>query len=81
MSVIFFWQVAFSKFFFSHKGRIQDLQDPIDLFRIDTISVTCGDQINGPFQLEIDYIAIEYDAYHTEEFAYELYAGRKYESH
>ena len=29
----------------------------------------------GPFQLDIDYIGLVYDAYHNNIFHYEMYAG------
>lgn len=29
--------------------------------------------MNGPFSLEIEYIGLENDPYHREDFAYEMY--------
>ncbi|XP_060082975.1 complex I intermediate-associated protein 30, mitochondrial-like [Ylistrum balloti] len=71
-----YWQVAkipFSKFFFTHKGRNQDHQYPPDLQNIENIGITMADGVEGPFQLEIDYIAVLNDANHLEETAYEDY--------
>lgn len=42
------------------------------------MGITAGDKINGPFNLEIDYIGLEYDPNLTEEFAYEMYQTDKY---
>lgn len=66
-------QIPFSKFFLSSRGRIQDSQHPLWLDKINTIGFTLGDKADGPFQLEIDFIGLNNDCAHTEEFAYELY--------
>ncbi|GCB61522.1 hypothetical protein scyTo_0012933, partial [Scyliorhinus torazame] len=71
-----YWQdvkIPFSKFFLSSRGRIQDNQHPLWLDKINTIGFTLGDKVDGPFQLEIDFIAVCNDRAHTEEFAYEKY--------
>ncbi|KAK6479194.1 complex I intermediate-associated protein 30 [Huso huso] len=71
-----YWQdvkIPFSKFFLSSRGRIQDSQHPLWLDKINTIGFTLGDKADGPFQLEIDFIAVCNDRAHTEEFAYEKY--------
>ncbi|XP_061649986.1 complex I intermediate-associated protein 30, mitochondrial [Phyllopteryx taeniolatus] len=71
-----YWQevkIPFSKFFLTHRGRVQDDQHPLWLDKINTIGFTLGDKADGPFQLEINYIGVSKDYAHTEEFAYELY--------
>ncbi|XP_051946633.1 complex I intermediate-associated protein 30, mitochondrial-like [Xyrauchen texanus] len=71
-----FWQdvkIPFSKFFLSSRGRIQDDQHALWLDKVKSIGFTLGDKADGPFQLEIDFIALYNDRAHTEEFAYELY--------
>lgn len=71
-----YWQIAkipFSKFFFSSKGRIQDRQEPLPLDKISAFGISAADRYGGDFSLEIDYIGLEYDPNHTEEFAYEMY--------
>lgn len=71
-----YWQyvrIPFSKFFFAYKGRIQAANEPVSLEEVGAVSFTIGDKINGPFHLEIDYIAVEFDPSHTEESAYEQY--------
>ncbi|XP_018327242.1 complex I intermediate-associated protein 30, mitochondrial [Agrilus planipennis] len=71
-----YWQVTkipFSKFFLSSKGRIQDKQFPVPLDRITSFGITASDKIDGEFKLEIDYIGLEYDPSHIENFAYEMY--------
>lgn len=71
-----YWQdvkIPFSKFFLTHRGRIQDKQHPLWLDKVNTIGFTLGDKADGPFQLEIDFIGVNKDYAHTEEFAYEVY--------
>uniref|UniRef100_A0A0V0G6R6 Putative complex i intermediate-associated protein 30 mitochondrial n=1 Tax=Triatoma dimidiata TaxID=72491 RepID=A0A0V0G6R6_TRIDM len=71
-----YWQITkipFSKFFFASKGRIQDMQNKIQLNKITHFGITASDKINGPFSLEIDYVGVEYDPLHMEDFAYEMY--------
>ncbi|XP_071649718.1 complex I intermediate-associated protein 30, mitochondrial [Temnothorax longispinosus] len=71
-----YWQyvrVPFSKFIFSSKGRLQDAQIPIELHEISNLGISLADDVSGHFRLEIDYIGLEYDEFHREEFAYESY--------
>lgn len=77
------WQlvkIPFSKFFLSSKGRIQDRQGPIRLDRVTHFGFSVGakNNMDGPFQLEIEYIGLEFDPNHREEFAYEMYKTDKY---
>lgn len=67
------FQIPFSKFYVTTKGRIQDKQEPVDLLRVKNLSISVGDGNEGPFYLEIDSIATMYDENHNEEFAYETY--------
>lgn len=71
-----YWEeikIPFSKFFLSSRGRVQDQQHPVWLDKISTLGFTIGDKVDGPFQLEIDFIGLLNDRAHTEEFAYETY--------
>ncbi|CAG9813347.1 unnamed protein product [Phaedon cochleariae] len=76
-----YWQVAripFSKFYFASKGRIQDRQESIPLNKITSFGITAGERHGGEFSLEIDYIGLEFDPNHREDFAYEMYKTSKY---
>ncbi len=72
-----YWQITkipFSKFYLNVHGRIQDHQVPCTQgWRCDSVGITLMDRINGPFQLEIDWMGVWYDVSHKEDFAYELY--------
>jgi len=71
-----YWQYAvipFSKFYMGTHGRIQDNQVPITCHKMQRFSITLCDKTDGPFELEIDYIAIMHDKTHWEKFAYEMY--------
>lgn len=68
-----FFQIPFSKFYLSAKGRIQDKQEAIQLSHIRCLGITLADAVTGPFQLEIDYIAVVYDSAHPHTFEYEMY--------
>ncbi|XP_056642184.1 complex I intermediate-associated protein 30, mitochondrial [Diorhabda sublineata] len=76
-----YWQIAripFSKFYFGSKGRIQDRQVSVRLDRIASFGITAGERYGGDFSLEIDYIGLEFDPNHREEFAYEMYKTDRY---
>ncbi|XP_073950562.1 complex I intermediate-associated protein 30 [Choristoneura fumiferana] len=76
-----YWQVAkipFSKFILGSKGRLQDKQVRMRLDRVTHFGITCCDKINGEFNLEIEYIGLEFDPTHDEEFAYEMYKTERY---
>lgn len=67
------FQIPFSKFVFSSRGYVQDTQEPIPLCDVAWIGITLKDDIDGPFNLEIEYIGLEEKTSHTEEHAYESY--------
>uniref|UniRef100_A0AAF5D2J6 CIA30 domain-containing protein n=1 Tax=Strongyloides stercoralis TaxID=6248 RepID=A0AAF5D2J6_STRER len=73
-----YWQVEkipFSRFFHTVYGRIQDRQEKIPRINISSISITLMDRMDGPFNLEIDFIGVTHDKSHKEEFAYETYVA------
>lgn len=72
-----YWQtvkIPFSKFYLSHKGIVQDKQAPINTTEIAFFCINLMDNVDGPFNLEIDYIALLKDQNHKEEHAYERYS-------
>ncbi|XP_051166579.1 complex I intermediate-associated protein 30, mitochondrial [Leptopilina boulardi] len=71
-----YWQdikIPMSKFFLTHKGRIQDRQQPFEKMKVKNFGITIADKTPGPFKLEIDYIGCEADEYLEEQCAYESY--------
>jgi len=73
-----YWQyerIPFSKFYFSHRGRIQDKEQMTVLKtkRIQGVAITICDRNDGPFHLELSWIGVLADKTHFEEFAYEMY--------
>lgn len=68
-------QIPFSKFFLTAKGSTQDKQGYMPSDRVSRLGITAAsmDWADGDFRLEIDYIGLEYDPHHREEFAYESY--------
>ncbi|CAH0552003.1 unnamed protein product [Brassicogethes aeneus] len=76
-----YWQytrIPFSKFFLASKGRVQDMQTSMPLDKITSFGITAAERFEGDFALEIDYIGLEYDPNHVEDFAYEMYEMPKY---
>ncbi|CAH0678791.1 unnamed protein product [Chilo suppressalis] len=76
-----YWQIAkipFSKFVLGSKGRLQDKQNRMRFDKVTHFGITCGDKIPGRFNLEIEYIGLEFDPTHDEEFAYEMYKTDRY---
>jgi len=75
-----YWQVTripFSKFFLTSKGRIQDKQCALIQDKISHVGITAAG-VSGDFQLELDYIGLEFDPTHDEQFAYEMYRTPPY---
>lgn len=70
-----FFQIPFSKFYLVAKGSIQDKHCYMSQTRVSRIGITAVglDWMDGEFNLEIDYIGVENNPYHTEESAYEMY--------
>lgn len=62
------------------KGRVQDRQCRIPLDKITSMGISVAGRAGheGAFNLELDYIGLEFDPLHTENFAYEMYKMPKY---
>ena len=69
------FQIPLSKFLLTHNGRVQDKQETLQRIanKVKNFGVTLADEVEGPFKLELDYIALVLDLNHTENFAYEMY--------
>lgn len=71
-----YWQeyrVPFSKFYFAHKGKIQDSQMKVPLYRVTGMNISLADRVDGPFCLEIEDIRLRYNPDFGEHLAYEDY--------
>ncbi|KER28272.1 hypothetical protein T265_13621, partial [Opisthorchis viverrini] len=71
-----YWQVAkipLSKFFLLSKGTVRLSQFKLPQNNIRLMNFTLMDGVDGPFSLELDYIALYKDPDHHEKFAYEQY--------
>uniref|UniRef100_A0A0N5BAX5 CIA30 domain-containing protein n=1 Tax=Strongyloides papillosus TaxID=174720 RepID=A0A0N5BAX5_STREA len=71
-----YWQIEkipFSRFFHTVYGRIQDVQEKVYLNKVSSFSIVLMDKIDGPFNLEIDFIGVTHDKSHQEKSAYESY--------
>ncbi|TPP67722.1 putative complex I intermediate-associated protein 30 [Fasciola gigantica] len=71
-----YWQIAkipLSKFFILRRGLIRINQHRLKNVNVRLLSFSLMDQIEGPFALELDYIALYTDPDHKEKFAYEQY--------
>lgn len=66
-------KLPLSAFYLINRGTVVDRQQHISPSRVRMISFTLADRLPGPFALEIDYIALYYDHFHKERFAYEQY--------
>ncbi|KAI8784299.1 complex I intermediate associated protein [Biomphalaria glabrata] len=77
-----YWQISklpFSRFYLSHHGRIQDIQEYPCLSLVNSLGITVMDSAEGPFSLEIESIALMYDVNLTEKHAYELFEDRNFQ--
>lgn len=77
------WQtttIPFSKFFLASKGRVQDKQFPLPSNKVTSVGISVSSRggFDGNFNLELDYIGLQFDPDHTEVFAYEMYKQDKY---
>lgn len=74
-----YWEtvrIPFSKFIFTAKGKIQDVQMPLDDADIKCVCITITDRVDGPFAFEIDYMGLRYEPPTVEEStAYEHYVA------
>ena len=78
-----YWQyvkIPFSKFVNTSHGRVSDRQHRFSPIDVRNIGITCMDNNDGPFSLELDYIGVVRDDNFFEECAYETYRVPKYVS-
>ena len=76
-----YWQyvkIPFSKFVSGNRGRILDMQKRMHEMSVKRIGFSCMDNNDGPFALELDFIAVLRDDVAYEDSAYEAYQVPKY---
>jgi NADH dehydrogenase [ubiquinone] 1 alpha subcomplex assembly factor 1 len=76
-----YWQlvkIPFSKFYHASHGRVSDRQVRFSPVNVRNIGITCMDDNDGPYSLELDYIGVVKDTEMYEDIAYETYKIPKY---
>lgn len=71
-----YWQVVripFSKFLFTKKAQVYEIQPPLGTVHINNLGITIADKKPGPFRLEIDHISVCLNPTIFETSAYEMY--------
>ena len=69
-------KLPFSSMYFNARGRLQDKQTPVKLNMVQRWSISLIDRLDGPFSLEIDYLAAYFDAFHDTTPFWERYWHR-----
>lgn len=67
------FQIPFSYFYFTVKGRIEENQEPMCRTQCSRVGILLADNIEGPFKFEIEYVGLEYQVFHSEASPYENY--------
>jgi len=71
-----YWQtikIPLNKFWRSRRSRTMNNQMELDLITVQHFGISCMDRAEGPYKLEIEYIALMYDRNTTMNPYYEMY--------